>query len=43
LEKLNPQIALGISVAALLTALFGSFGKAGSPIENAAKALGYKL
>jgi hypothetical protein len=41
LSKLNPQIALGISVTALITALFVPLGKAGSPIENASKALGY--
>jgi hypothetical protein len=41
LEKLSPQIALGISVTALITSLFLSFGKAGSPISNASKALGY--
>ena len=41
LSKVNPQLALGVSVAALITALFGSFGNAGSPITNAAKALGY--
>jgi len=41
LSKVNPQLALGVSVAALLTALFGSFGNADSPITNAAKALGY--
>lgn len=40
-SKLNPQLALGVSVAALLTALFGSFGNAASPVTNAAKALGY--
>lgn len=42
LSKLNPQLALGVSVTALLTALFGSFGNAGSPVSNAAKALGYQ-
>lgn len=42
LSKLNPQLALGVSVAALLTAIFGSFGNAGSPVNNASKALGYK-
>jgi hypothetical protein len=41
LERLNPQIALGVSVAALITALFFPLGKAGSPVENASKALGY--
>jgi hypothetical protein len=42
LSKLNPQVALGISVTALITALFASLGKAGSPVTNAAKALGYQ-
>jgi hypothetical protein len=42
LSKLNPQLALGVSVTALLTALLGSFGKAGSPVTNLSKALGYK-
>jgi hypothetical protein len=41
LSKLNPQVALGVSVTALITALFASLGKAGSPVTNAAKALGY--
>jgi hypothetical protein len=41
LSRLNPQVALGVSVTALITALFGNFGKAGSPVQNAAKALGY--
>jgi hypothetical protein len=42
LSKLNPQVALGVSVTALITALFASLGKAGSPVTNAAKALGYQ-
>jgi hypothetical protein len=42
LSRLNPQIALGISVAALITSLFAPLGNAGSPIVNAEKALGYK-
>jgi hypothetical protein len=41
LSKLNPQLALGVSVTALLTALLGSFGNAGSPVTNLSKALGY--
>jgi hypothetical protein len=41
LEKLSPQVALGISVTALVTALFLPLGKAGSPVNNASKALGY--
>jgi hypothetical protein len=42
LSKLNPQLALGVAVSALITALFGSFGKAGSPVANLSTALGYK-
>lgn len=41
LSKLNPQIALGVAVTALITALFVPLGNAGSPVENASKALGY--
>ena len=41
LSKISPNLAMGVSVAALITALFSSFGNAGSPITNAAKALGY--
>jgi hypothetical protein len=41
LSKLNEKIALGISVTALITALFGSYGKAKSPVTNLSKALGY--
>lgn len=42
LSTLNPKIALGISVTALITALFGNFSASGSPVENLSKALGYK-
>lgn len=42
LEKLSPQVALGISVTALITALFFSLGRAGSPVQNLSKALGYQ-
>jgi hypothetical protein len=42
LARVNPQLALGVSVTALLTALFSSLGKAGSPVANASKALGYQ-
>lgn len=41
LSKLNPQIALGISVTALITTLFVPLGNGGSPVQNASKALGY--
>jgi hypothetical protein len=42
LADLNPQLALGISVSALATVLIVPMGKAGSPIANVDKALGYK-
>lgn len=42
LSKLSPKLAVSVSVAALLSALFGSFGQAQSPVVNAAKALGYQ-
>jgi hypothetical protein len=42
LSKLSPKLALSVSVAALLSALFGSFGKADSPVVNVSKALGYQ-
>lgn len=41
LSQLNSRLALAVSVSALITALFGSFGKAGSPVTNLSKALGY--
>lgn len=41
LSKLNPQIALGVAISALITALFVPLGKGGSPVQNASKALGY--
>lgn len=41
LAKLNPQIAFGLAVTALITAIFVPFGKTQSPVVNAAKALGY--
>lgn len=41
LSRLNPQIALGVAVSALITALFIPLGKGGSPVENASRALGY--
>lgn len=41
LSKLNPQIALGIAVTALITTLFVPLGHGGSPAQNASKALGY--
>jgi hypothetical protein len=41
LSKINPQIALGIAVTTLVTALFVPLGAGGSPVQNASKALGY--
>lgn len=43
LSAVNPQLALGISVSALITVLLVPMGKAGSPVGNASKALGYKV
>jgi hypothetical protein len=36
------KVAMGISVTALITVVFNSTGKAGSPVLNLAKAMGYK-
>lgn len=41
LSGIAPQIAMGVAVTALLTALLTNLGKAGSPVLNASKALGY--
>ena len=41
LSKLSPQLAFGVAVTALITSLFVPLGKAGSPVQNAAKALEY--
>lgn len=41
LSKLSPQLALGISVSALIVSLFAPLGNAGSPVVNLDKALGY--
>jgi hypothetical protein len=42
LADINPQLALGIAVSALATVLLVPTGKAGSPVANLDKALGYK-
>jgi hypothetical protein len=41
LEKLSPQLGVGIAYIMLITVLFTRFGKAPAPVENAAYALGY--
>lgn len=41
LSKLAPGFATGLAGLCLLAALVLSFGKAGSPIANASKMLGY--
>lgn len=41
MSKLSPQLALGLSVSALIVSLFTPLGNAGSPIVNLEKALGY--
>jgi len=42
LSKISAPLALGLSVAALITTLFIPVGNAGSPVANLAKAMGYK-
>ncbi len=41
LGKIAPGFATGLAALCLLTVLIVPFGKAGSPIENASKMLGY--
>ena len=41
LEQLSPQLAIGLSLTALVTVLFASFGKAPPPVTNLSKILGY--
>lgn len=41
LEKVSPQLAWGLSITALVTVLFASFGKAAPPVTNLTKVLGY--
>lgn len=38
---LSPQLATGLAVTALITALIANFGNAPAPIVNIASALGY--
>lgn len=40
LSHLSPQLALGVSVTALIVSLFAPLGNAGSPITNLNKLLG---
>lgn len=42
ISRLSPQMALGISVTALIVSLFTPLGSAGSPITNLDKLLGSK-
>lgn len=42
LSRLNPQLALGVSVSALITVIFAPVGNAGSPVNNLSKAMGYQ-
>lgn len=42
LSAVNPKLALGVSITALITVVFSSTGKAGSPVNNLTKAMGYK-
>lgn len=42
LSDVNLKLAMGVSVTALITVVFYSTGKAGSPVLNLAKAMGYK-
>jgi len=41
LESVSPKLAVGISVAALITALLSQFGNAAAPVKNIASVLGY--
>lgn len=40
LETISPQLAMGLSITALITVLFASFGQAPPPVTNLAKILG---
>lgn len=42
LDKISPNLAVGISLTAFLTALLAQFGNAAAPVTNLAKALGYQ-
>lgn len=42
LEQVSQQLAVGVAYIALVTVLFARLGNAPAPVENVAKALGYK-
>jgi hypothetical protein len=42
LSVINSQLALAVSVSALITVLVAPLGNAGSPVTNLSKALGYQ-
>lgn len=42
LEQVSPKLAVGLAYISLVTVLFARFGHAPAPVENLAKALGYK-
>jgi hypothetical protein len=42
LADINPELALGLAVTAMATAILAPMGKAGSPVANISKALGYQ-
>lgn len=42
LEQVSPKLAVGLAYISLITVLFARLGNAPAPVENLAKALGYK-
>lgn len=42
LDKISPNLAVGIALTGFLTALLAQFGNAAAPVTNLAKALGYQ-
>jgi hypothetical protein len=42
LERVSERLAVGVAYISLITVLFARLGNAPAPIENVAKALGYK-
>ena len=42
LEQVSERLAVGIAYISLITVLFARLGNAPAPVENVAKALGYK-
>lgn len=42
LERVSERLAVGVAYISLITVLFARFGNAPAPVENVAKALGYK-